>query len=271
MTEEDQNESATGAFDAACRRGVPDRYFPWTGEIERVPIGASWVFVVLVGLYAAGMLALVFATTPELSSRFILPIGAWITCMIVWAGISGIAVLRQSWRLENPQCELEVRDKLMIEGIPLVSFLLYPGPYVAYRLLVMERFGVVALFNQPLILVVVIQAAILCVIIGIVNSPLAPAEDAVPNDGPAKARHIELRLTNWWRSAQLAMTFFFAFGVGITASYYAQLTAGGAGRAISGLGLHVVSAMVGIIGLACYVIAKFRIIHGEYPDALGQS
>lgn len=165
---------------------------------------------------------------------------------------------------------------------------LHLGTYYAYLLftqLFLQSLSLRYLPEPTVLFIVFIEASILGLVYGRSCDPLKttietdPEEDAeepfryleeIDNFDPdEKVRFAELDFTLFWRWAQMATTFFVAFGIGIAA------TSPDFGKnvvtSVADIVVHSTVSAVGIIYLSVFVLWKMRIIRSEIRDIYTES
>jgi|GEM_PF-6246483 len=215
-------------------------------EPERVPIANSWLFLLGFGVYSG--LVMWSALSVGRSTH-----GSLVTEGAVPAGVSlfVLAVLVQ-WRQSG-------RDP---DSIPwpvvvgcVLSLLVYVGEYVVFASVLAGR-GTGRFW--PLVLVACAQSGILAMMLGVYSRPL------VPRGGHTRRgrERYEHHLTNWWRFAQLTMSVFVAYGIGLAAGVLKI------GESPPGsLAKLAVVAGGGILALAVYAFLKLYFVGERIEDA----
>lgn len=150
-----------------------------------------------------------------------------------------------------------------------------PVLYVLTGMLVLMLAGLYAIStlwilpenSNRLLVVAIIYAMMVGNLFALLGRPFVPVTML---EGEEKRQYLTDHLTNWWRAAQLIVSIYVAFGIGIAATSLMQQERSDARvQTINALGeidqlsLLTVVFMAGIPGLLLYVLLKFHFITEE--------
>lgn len=168
-------------------------------------------------------------------------------------------------------------------GVKSISVLVFHlGTYYAHLLLgqLLQNSSLGFSFEPTVLFIVFIEASILALVYGRSCDPLKttverdPQEDAEDEfryleeiddfDTEEKVHFAELDFTLFWRWAQIATTFFVAFGIGIAAT--SPNLGENVVTSIGDIVVHSILSAVGIIYLSVFVLWKMRIVRAEIRE-----
>lgn len=216
-------------------------------------MAAVWTFSVLFAGYGVVLLASLFSTNGTLDRllRPSLTTGVVLVAFTLTLLVLGYRGMRS-----------HLSPGRASERLVPVDYLLAPAALLAY-------FGTYLLLGrQPVArvgsLVAFVQAASLGLVLGVFSRPLVPP--GLPEG--RRDRALEHHLYNWWRSAQVAASFMVAFGVGLAAASYLQLTQQSAAYTLGDLALLSIVTGLSGVALGLYTLAKLYAVGRDFQQEL---